>query len=232
MAYHCDRNDKARSARLAQSGNGRIPWRDAFVATALLWGLISGGGPAWGRDKPPAETAPASASAGDGAAPSEPPAANASGRAFWSYARARFERGDYSAAAAALEQAYTREPLPVLLFNVGQAYRKASRYAEALEAYERFLKVAPAKDALALDAADYIRTLRLLMAQEQRQKQIVLAMEQTQEELQRFRKPPLYKRAWVWVTVAGAAATVVAIGVGVKLYQDQRTTDTGNLSLQ
>lgn len=232
MAYHCDRYDKLLSARLVPSGNGRIQWRDAFVATALLWGLLSGESPAWGRDKPPAETAPASATEVSGATPSEPPAANASWRAFWAYARDRFARGDYIAAAAALEQAYTREQLPALLFNVGQAYRKASRYPEAMIAYERFLKVAPTKDPAVLDAADYIRTLRLLMAQEQRQKQIVLAMEQTQEELQRYRKPPLYKRTWFWVTVAGAAATVVAIGVGAKLYQDQRTTDTGNLSLQ
>lgn len=232
MHWGCDMYGKLRIRGSAISMLGRVPGLATFIEAALLVWLLVDSCPAWGRDKQPALPPPPAAADATASNPSAPPGPNAPMRAFWAYARERFEQGDYVAAAEALEQAYAREPVPKLLYNAGQAYRKASRYPEAIRAYERFLRVADPKLPIALDAADYIRTMRLLISQEERQKKIELAMEQTQEELERFRKPPVYKRVWFWATLVGAAATAVAVGVGIKVYQDQRTTDTGMLSLQ
>ena len=192
-------------------------------------------GCAWGRDKDPqpaAQSAPSTPTPDQSVADS-PPADDAPMRAFYDYARVMFARQDYVAAAQAMERAYARDPRPLLLFNVGQAYRKAARYPEALKAYQHFLEIAP-QHPMAADARDHIRTIQILNTQEGQRKQIELALEQSQQEIERMRtmgKTPLYKRAWFWTSVIGAAATVVAIGVGVKIYQDQRSSDTGLLSL-
>lgn len=54
-----------------------------------------------------------------------------------------FQRGDYDAALTALLKAYELQPLPLLLFNIAQAYRKAGKREEALRYYERFVATAP-----------------------------------------------------------------------------------------
>lgn len=160
-----------------------------------------------------------------------PPPEDAPMRAHYDYARSMFARQDYPAAAAAMERAYAREPKPMLLFNVGQAYRKAARYPEAVKAYERFLEIAP-QHPMALDARDHLRTIQILSSQEDKRKQIELEMAETQQEIDRIRKAPIYKRAWFWVTIIGGTAAVVAIGVGAKVYQDQRRTDSGLLTVE
>lgn len=153
-------------------------------------------------------------------------------RAFYDYGRALFAKEEYIAAAQAMEHAYAKEPRPILMLNVGQSYRKAGRYKDALAAYQLFLQLAP-QHPMAADARDYIRTIQLLTQQEEKQKQIELTLEQTQGELERMRKPvPFYKRAWFWGTVLGTAAAVVAIGVGAKIYQAQRVSDSGLVSFQ
>lgn len=232
MAQDRDMYSKRRAARLVTDSALLVRSRGGFVAATLLVGLLVGNRPAWGRDRPAEvllSTPATSAEKSPGQATF--PSPNAPMQAFWSFAREMFARGDYVLAAEALEKAYEREPLPALLFNAGQAYRKASRYSAAIRAYERLLSVAP-KHPAAAEARDHLSTLKILITQEERQKKIELAMEQTQEELDRLRRPPVYKRVWFWATVLGATATVVAIGVSVKVYQDQRTTDTGMLSLQ
>jgi len=172
---------------------------------------------------------PDAAAKPSGDAPAPPPA-DAPMRAHYDYARAMFARQDYIAAAGAMERAYAREPRPMLLFNVGQAYRKAARYPEAVKAYERFLEIAP-QHPMALDARDHLRTIQILSSQEDKRKQIELEMAETQQEIDRMRRPPIYKRAWFWVAILGGTAAVVAIGVGAKVYQDQRRTDSGLLTL-
>lgn len=147
-----------------------------------------------------------------------------------------FAKQEYIAAAQAMERAFAKEPRPILMINIGQAYRKAGRYKEALAAYQRFLELAP-DHPMAVDARDHIRTIQLLTQQEEKRKQIELSLEQTQEELERtqqaMRKPvPIYKRAWFWGAVIGASAAVVAIGVGAKVYQDQRASDSGLVAIQ
>lgn len=201
-----------------------------FLARLFVLGLLSWGASASARerDRTPPPSVPAVAAVAEDP---PPPPADAPTRVHNDYARLMFSREKYLVAAETLERAYSRDPNPILLFNAGQVYRKGGHYAESLRSYERFLVVAP-KHSLAVDARDHVRTLQILLSQEDKKKEIEIKMEQTQQEIDRLRKPPLYKRAWFWVTILGGTATVVAVGVGVKVYQDQRATDSGLLSLQ
>jgi tetratricopeptide (TPR) repeat protein len=165
------------------------------------------------------------------AAPPTAPADNAPISAFAEYARAMFERQEYVAAAQCMERAYAKDKNPLWLFNIGQAYRKAGRYDEAMAAYQRLLDTAP-QTSMAAETRDHVRTLKMMIKQDEQRKQIQLAMEQTQKELERLRKPPLYKRVWFWATLVGGAAAVVAVGVGAKYYQDQRASELGYVNLQ
>lgn len=159
------------------------------------------------------------------------PAANAPASALLNYARQLFARQDYPAAAEALERAYGREPRPIYLFNAAQSYRKAERYAEATRCYERFLIFAP-KHALAVEARDHLHTLQVLQEQQQKRREIELAIEQTQQQLDREKSTPVYKRPWFWIALGSAVAGTVGVVIGVKLYRDQRDSNTGTLPLQ
>ncbi len=157
----------------------------------------------------------------------EAPAESAPASAHVSYARQLFSRQDYPAAAAALERAYAREPRPIYLFNAAQSYRKAERYPEAMRCYERFLIFAP-KHPLAVEARDHLRTLQLLQEQQQKRREIELAIEQ----LDREKSPPVYRRSWFWITIGSAVAGTIGLAIGIKLYRDQRDSSTGTLPLR
>ena len=160
-----------------------------------------------------------------------PPAASASASLLVSYARQMFARQDYPAAAEALERAYSREPRPIYLFNAAQSYRKAERYSDATRCYERFLIFAP-KHTLAAEARDHLRTLQVLQEQQQKRREIELAIEQTQQQLEKEKSTAVYKRPWFWIALSSAVAGTIGVVVGVKLYRDQRDSQTGTLSLQ
>ena len=159
------------------------------------------------------------------------PPADAPASALVAYARHLFARQDFGAAAEILERAYSREPRPIFLFNAGQSYRKAERYADAVRCYERFLIFAP-KHTLAAEARDHLGTLKVLQDQQDKRREIELAIEQTQQQLEKEKKAALYKRPWFWIAVSSVVAGSVAVGVGVKFYRDQRDSNTGTLALQ
>lgn len=54
-----------------------------------------------------------------------------------------YEAGWFLAAAERLQAAYRIHPMPTLLINIGQAFRKAGFAQQALSYYERFLQVEP-----------------------------------------------------------------------------------------
>src|SRR5579859_3277223 len=55
----------------------------------------------------------------------------------------RFRKGDYDAAITAFQSANALAPRPILLFNLGQAYRLKGDCRRALDSYRAYLDVAP-----------------------------------------------------------------------------------------
>jgi tetratricopeptide (TPR) repeat protein len=53
------------------------------------------------------------------------------------------DRGDFTRALAAFQEAYRLEPHPIVLYNIGQAYQALDRPAEAVEHLQRYLDEVP-----------------------------------------------------------------------------------------
>jgi len=58
-------------------------------------------------------------------------------------ATAAYNLGHYDEAASLYEEAYTRVPDPILLYDLGQSYRQANKLDKALTAYRSYLRTAP-----------------------------------------------------------------------------------------
>jgi hypothetical protein len=74
-------------------------------------------------------------------------------------AERHFAAQEYEQAIAALREAYATEPIPKYVFAEGSALQALGRYEEAIEAYERFLALAPPRDE-AQKAFDRIQACR------------------------------------------------------------------------
>jgi tetratricopeptide (TPR) repeat protein len=59
---------------------------------------------------------------------------------------ARYDAGDYAEAIRAWQASYTMSPAPLLLFNMGQAYRLSGNCARAMEHYDRYVRAVPNPD--------------------------------------------------------------------------------------
>jgi hypothetical protein len=71
------------------------------------------------------------------------PEARDKARAHFKQGRAYQEAGAYTQAVAEFEAAYALDPLPELLFNIGQALRLAGRKQDALDRFKQYLEVQP-----------------------------------------------------------------------------------------
>lgn len=164
-----------------------------------------------------------------------------------------FRQNHFVQAAELLRLAYLGEPHPLLLFNAGQAYRKAERPLEAKYMYEQFVAAAP-EHALTPEARGYIKDMEALAVTQQRGQQIALALEetkqrekeaalalekerqialetqralvQTREQLERERNKPLYRRPWFW-GVLSAVTVVVVAGTATGIVLGQRFSTSG-----
>lgn len=149
-----------------------------------------------------------------------------------------FRDGHYPEAADLLRLAYLGDPRPILLFNAGQAYRKAEHPVPAKEMYEAFLRVAP-DHALAPETRGYVKDMEALIATQHRTREVEQAaavaaqkaaleiekkrgeaqraqaeLEKTQAQLQSLSKP-VYRRPGFWAAIGvGVIAVVVAGAVG------------------
>ncbi|MEA2700365.1 MAG: hypothetical protein QOI66_4636, partial [Myxococcales bacterium] len=86
-------------------------------------------------------------------------------RAAMTKGSALFQKGDYESALRAFNEAQALYPSPKIYFNLGQTYRKLDRVAEAVEAFEKFLKEAPdAAPARRKDAEKFLNELRPRLA--------------------------------------------------------------------
>ena len=213
-------------------------WSHSWLVVAGLWlGL------AWSARS-------AFALAGTASAPTSPlpvpPPADASADQVADYAMGLFKLRRYSEAGDALQRAYQREPQPIFLFNIGQTYRKAGRYAEAAAIYKRFIEAAP-EHPLVSEARAHEHTLSALVEQQERTSLIEmslmdkqaeadrarqsLALEQrkTEEALsarsaEKARNKPLYRRPWFWGVVGGAAVVALTVGISVLLWNGSVST--------
>lgn len=86
-----------------------------------------------------------------------------------------FQTKDFLRAASELRAAYRQDPKPLLLFNIGQAYRRAGRAGEALEAYEQFLRADP-KSPLRPETEGYCNDMRTLLEEQARKAQVESAL--------------------------------------------------------
>jgi tetratricopeptide (TPR) repeat protein len=232
-----------RTARLAQ----------CLTLLQILIGLalILGGAPVHSQ-KLPDETAPSAASF------EPPPAGTALSLADAKAAQARaaqlFRDQRFPEAADLLRLAYRGDPRPILLFNAGQAYRKAELAAPAREMYEAFLKVAP-EHALAPETRGYVKDMEALLSTQSRARAVEKAaaeaaqqaaleiekkrsetqraqaeLAKTQAQLQSLRKP-LYRRAGFWVGIGIGVLVVVAAGAVGGFVAERTRTDGGTLEI-
>lgn len=124
-------------------------------------------------------------------------------------AKVAFQRGQFDAASKEFALAYALKPLPRLLFNIAQSYRRSRQSDAAYIGYVDFLEMEP-QTPLKNEVLGYIAELRSVA----------------------FR-PPIYKRAWFW-GVLGAATTVVVSGVATIAALSVpivRNTDGGTVDL-
>lgn len=91
-----------------------------------------------------------------------------------------FQAKDFMRAADELKAAYRQDPKPLLLFNVGQAYRRAGKAQEALDAYESFLRADP-KNPLRPETEGYCNDMRALLVEQQRKAQVESALVDQQQ---------------------------------------------------
>lgn len=98
-----------------------------------------------------------------------------------------FQAKDFLRAVTELRAAYRQDPKPLLLFNIGQAYRRAGRAAEALEAYEQFLRAEP-KSPLRPETEGYCNDMRTLLEEQARKAQVETALASEKQAAQEKEK--------------------------------------------
>jgi tetratricopeptide (TPR) repeat protein len=85
---------------------------------------------------------------------------DAEARRLYTEARAAFEAGDFEGAVREFRRAYLLSPRPALLYNIGQAELRIGHDGLGLEAFEAFLRQAPADDPRRSEVEERIRMLR------------------------------------------------------------------------
>ncbi len=136
--------------------------------------------------------------------------------------REAFSRGDYAVAVAQFEQAYVLSRRSALLYNVGAAYDRLHRWAEASAAFQRYLTENP----MAPDRPEVESRLRMISAELDRQRSMATVASAAQggpaaapqvlvvERPAELADPP---RPWRTVFWAAGALTLAAGGVTLVL---------------
>lgn len=137
-------------------------------------------------------------------------------------AKAHFDSQSYEQAIDSLRAAYLIQPLPRLLMNMGSAFRKLNRHAEAVTYYDRYLR-----EDVNIPAADRSDIEAYLLSQRPKPPPPVVAL-----------PPPPRRPLWrLLVGGLGAAAGAGLLGYGVYgIVMDGRCTSSScgqvNRSLQ
>jgi tetratricopeptide (TPR) repeat protein len=152
----------------------------------------------------------------------------------------------YEEAIKEFAAAFELKRRPVLLFNIGQSYRKLGRAEDALFYYRRYQQLEPnPKPGIKKELDSYIAEMESLVKEAYRLShpdpappppapgptspaQPGLVDLAPANQLTQAPPPkPVYKRAWLWCVVGGVALTAVAVGLGVGLSQESRDFPIG-----
>jgi tetratricopeptide (TPR) repeat protein len=142
-------------------------------------------------------------------------AARAAAKKHNAEAEKLFNLGRFREAAAAYERAYLAKPVPELLYNCGQCFKRLGAVADlerALFYFESYANNAT-NPTLRLDAQEQIVKLRA----ELRSRRVALD-----------RAPPVYKRWWFW-TLVGVAVTGAAVGTAFALRPEDQQPVPGSV---
>lgn len=108
----------------------------------------------------------------------------ASFRERYDQAAALYKANQYAEAVTAFQALYDEKQVPILLFNIAQAHRRAGLLEDAVPFYERFLKENP-KPELQKEAEGYLKEIRDMLAQRERDQQQLIAERRAREEAER-----------------------------------------------
>jgi tetratricopeptide (TPR) repeat protein len=131
-------------------------------------------------------------------------------------ATALFKAGQHEQAARKLLLVYEVSPQPILLFNAGQAFRRAKLPRDAKDCYVRFLEAVP-QSPLGPEVRGYVRDMDTLIEMQRHEQEISLKLVQeqaaatdAQQALQKERSKPVYKRAWFWAVLDSVGVAAIA----------------------
>jgi hypothetical protein len=148
-------------------------------------------------------------------------------REYFKMGRRNYDLGDYEAAINDFKSGYRAKPMPLFLFNIGQAANQAKKRELAIEYYQRYLESETLLDAPELaEARKHLEILRRapepppapVPAPPPPAPPVVVAEPAPPP-------PPRRQPAWVWGVVAGGVVVGVALGVGLGVGLQPGTTD-------
>lgn len=136
-----------------------------------------------------------------------------------------FKGGRFAAALREYQKAFDAEPLPELLYNIGQCYRNLADYEHAILNFKTYLNLLPN----APDRAQVETLIENLEDKVSRGEGVGIALSRNSPPEE---PKPFYGQWWFWT---GVTVAVVAIG-GVALYASTRggapDTDLGNIAFR
>lgn len=126
--------------------------------------------------------------------------------------QAEYQAQHNEAALVSLREAYSLQPVPWLLFNIGRIHQKAERTDEALAAFRAFLQQSQAADEAGQreKARVYVEQVERERAAAERERTVRVTAHPKDDQPPR-QKIPVYKKWWFWTAVDGAVA-IVTIG--------------------
>jgi tetratricopeptide (TPR) repeat protein len=127
-------------------------------------------------------------------------------KARFERARSRQDAGDYREAIVEYQAAYAIEPLPELLFNIGQCYRLLDDPQDAILYYERYLQIVGNEGASA-EARAHVQALRARLAAPPAPPPLTPAPAPAREASR--------SRVWPWLGAGALVAGLTVVGVGV-----------------
>ena len=152
---------------------------------------------------------------------------------YYQMGRKFYKEGQFEKSIECLKLANQQKPRPLLIYNIGMAYRKLNRHFESIAYFQRFLSTA---DNLTEDERLRVQAFIDQSAKARITGEKITADPQiTRLDPGQDEKVLLYRKWWFWTIVGGTAAAVgLAIAVPIIVQQNNRdfcTTYGGSADL-